>query len=194
MSTLTSLTLAQILAAVDAAFAAALAQTPPQKVAAHQIGTNASLRTDLYAGPQGSGFLVVATVDLGWRSLVITRQHGPETGRELSLDRAALLEELAASYEKTVAAGVTVNGCLWNAEPTAQNNFANLALILREQQAARPEGEVEAFLAAPVQVADYNNAVHTLTVADYRAFLLAYGAAVQTLWQTYAMQRADLAA
>ena len=98
-----NITLTQISAEVDAAYAVALAQTPPQKVVTQQIGANATLRTDLYTGPQGSGFLVVATVDLGWRSLVITRQHGPETGREQPAPTLAALvlecqEERARRY------------------------------------------------------------------------------------------------
>lgn len=77
-----NLTLSEIIAAVDAAYQTALAQSPAQQVASHDIGSNARLRTDLYAGSQGSGFVVVATVNLHYRALVIAKQHGPETWRE----------------------------------------------------------------------------------------------------------------
>jgi len=97
------LTLAQINAAVDAAFQTALAQTPPLRVSTVQIGDNATLRTDTYSGPLGPGFLVVATIDLVYRKLTIARQHGPETWRERPTPSlASLLEEVrsgrAAAY------------------------------------------------------------------------------------------------
>jgi len=76
------LTLSQINAAVDAAFQTALAQTSPVRVSAVQISDNATLRTDVYYGANGGGFVVVATVDLRFRQLVISKQHGPETWRD----------------------------------------------------------------------------------------------------------------
>ncbi|MEI6562090.1 MAG: hypothetical protein WCO68_08415 [Verrucomicrobiota bacterium] len=77
-----TLTLTQINEALNAAFQATLALTQPRRVAPQEIGDNATLRTDVYTGPHGSGFVVVAVVDLPWRKLVISRQHGPETHRE----------------------------------------------------------------------------------------------------------------
>jgi len=77
-----TLTILEIGAAVDAAFETTLAQSSAQRVLPQQIGDNATLRTDVYAGPKGTGFVVVATVDLKWRKLVISKQHGLETWRD----------------------------------------------------------------------------------------------------------------
>ena len=92
-----SLSLSQINAALDAAFQAALAAPQPQRADVHSIGTNATLRTDIYSGAAGSGFLVTATVELGWRTLSIVRQHGPETWRELP---SPTLERLVEECQK----------------------------------------------------------------------------------------------
>lgn len=92
------LTLEQIRAAVDAAFQTAL---PAPARSCYAIGTNAILRTDTYCGPKGKGFAVVAVVDLGWRKLVIARQHGPETWREqLAPTLDALVQECRELREK----------------------------------------------------------------------------------------------
>ena len=86
------LTISQISAAVDAAFQTALAQAAPvTKSAPQAIGYNATLRTDVYMGPKGSGFVVYAAVDLKFRTLVIVRQHGPETWRECPAPELAQL-------------------------------------------------------------------------------------------------------
>jgi len=77
-----NLTIAEIHAAVEAAFATTLALATPIRIAPEAIGDNATLRTDVYTGPHGSGFVVIATVNLGWRKLPIAKQHGPETQRE----------------------------------------------------------------------------------------------------------------
>lgn len=95
-----NLTLTQINAAVDAAFQTSLAQTPPQKLASQAIGDNCTLRTDVYTGPRGTGFVVVAAVDLKWRKLSICKQHGPETQRELAAPTLeSLLTECRAKRE-----------------------------------------------------------------------------------------------
>jgi len=101
---MSTLTLSQISAAVDAAFQTTLALAQPQRVAPQTIGDNATLRTDLYTGPKGTGFVVAAVVDLKWRKLVIAKQHGPETGREQPTPSlTSLLKECqkarAARYE-----------------------------------------------------------------------------------------------
>jgi len=87
-----TLTISQISAAVDAAFQAALAQTAPvTKFVPQAIGDNATLRTDVYTGPKGSGFVVSAKVDLKFRTLVIAQQRGPETWRECPAPELAQL-------------------------------------------------------------------------------------------------------
>jgi len=98
------LTLSQISAAVDAAYQTTMALATPVKVAAVAIGDNATLRTDIYAGPKGTGFVVVAIVDLKWRTLTIAKQHGPETWREKAAPTFASLitecsDRRATAYE-----------------------------------------------------------------------------------------------
>ncbi|MEI7957898.1 MAG: hypothetical protein WCI40_02220 [Verrucomicrobiota bacterium] len=88
-----TLTLSQINAAVDAAFQTALALAQPQRIAPQAIGDNATLRTDVYTGPKGSGFVVVAVVDLKWRKLTVAKQHGPEAGREQPVPTIASLSQ-----------------------------------------------------------------------------------------------------
>ena len=99
-----TLTLSQIVTAVDAAFQTTLALPQPQRIAAEAIGDNTLLRTDVYTGRQGTGFVVVAVVDLKWRKLTVAKQHGPETWREQPAPTlASLLQECqkarAARYE-----------------------------------------------------------------------------------------------
>jgi len=99
-----TLTLSQIDAAVDAAFQTTLALPTPVKIASQAIGDNATLHTDVYTGPKGTGFAVIAVVDLKWRKLVVAKQHGPETAREQPAPTlASLLKECqkarAARYD-----------------------------------------------------------------------------------------------
>lgn len=104
-----TLTLAQINAAVDAAFQTTLALPQPQRIAPKAISDNAILRTDLYTGPRGSGFVVVAVVDLPWRKLTIAKQHGVESGRNLPCPSpVALLRECQAARAKRYAAEASV--------------------------------------------------------------------------------------
>ena len=92
---MSKLKLSEVVAAVEAAFKNT--PTPAVQVAPHQIGDNATLRTDVYTGPKGSGFVVTATLDLGWRKLVIARQSGPEAQREKI---APALEALVAECQR----------------------------------------------------------------------------------------------
>lgn len=97
---MSNLTLSQINAAVEEAFQTAQTQSPAQRVPTHQIGENAVLRTDLYTGPNGTGFVVVATVDLKFRTLVIAKQSGPETARN---QESPTLENLLLECQKARA-------------------------------------------------------------------------------------------
>ena len=111
-----TLTLAQINSAVDAAFQSALAQSPAQRVSATPIGDNATLRTDIYTGPQGLGFVVVAVVDLKFRKLVIAKQHGPETWREQPAPSdESLLDECRKARAKEYPSVTDQMDMLWHA-------------------------------------------------------------------------------
>ena len=96
-----TLNLTQINAAVDAAFASALAtwnahasdatQPALQHSTAQTIGDGVTLRTDVYTGPKGAGFAVVAGIDIHWRTVQIVKQHGPETHRDAPAPTVAAL-------------------------------------------------------------------------------------------------------
>jgi hypothetical protein len=97
------MTINDIQDAIDAAFAAATAN--PVAVAASQLAANVSIQTDLYTGPQGPGFQVVARI--GARTgtmpnygmiISIVRQSGPETWRSVELPvSVSLTRQIMAS-------------------------------------------------------------------------------------------------
>ena len=91
------LSISEILAAMAGAYEAALADPAP--VRNIQIGEGVTLRTDVYRGPRGDGFQVVATVDRGYDTLTICRQRGPEIEREkpfvpVSYSKLSFLREI----------------------------------------------------------------------------------------------------
>jgi len=103
------LTLTQISAAVEAAFQTTLALATPAPVAPRSLDDKTTLRTDIYTGPHGSGFIVSAVLDLGWRKLVVSKQHGPETHREAPMPTyASLLKECQEARAKRYDAEASV--------------------------------------------------------------------------------------
>ncbi len=104
---MSTLTITQINAAVDAAFATALttwnahaadaAQPALQRSPAQTIGDGVTLRTDVYTGPRGAGFAVVAGIAIHWRTVQVVKQHGPETHRDAP---APTVAELVAECRK----------------------------------------------------------------------------------------------
>ena len=115
---MSTLTISQISAAVDAAFATAKAtwdahsanaSKPALARSSQQIADNATLRVDLYAGPRGAGFIVTAVVKLPWRTMTISRQNGAETHREQSTPTLdALAKECQAARAKRYEAEASV--------------------------------------------------------------------------------------
>ena len=103
-----TLVLSQIVAAVDAAYATAAALAVPTRVAAASIGDNASIQTDVYQGPQGSGFQVVAKITLGIRTIAVCKQSGPETWRNTS---ALTVAGINAAQKVLRAAAYVSRGC-----------------------------------------------------------------------------------
>jgi hypothetical protein len=74
--------LAPLNAAIDAAYAASLAN--PQRIMPQTIAENVTLQTDTYVAPTGSGFRVVCTVavpSVNFRAQRV-RNHGPDTASE----------------------------------------------------------------------------------------------------------------
>lgn len=107
-------------AAIDAAFAAALAQMPnPVRVPSQTIAPNVTLRTDTYVAPAGPGFRVACTVavpSVNFR-VVRVRNHGPDTVTERDWPEggieAAAREHVAACMAQ---AGAYVTGKGFNAD------------------------------------------------------------------------------
>lgn len=127
------LTLREINAAVDAAYKTTLSQPSPQRVSSRQIGDNATLRTDVYLGPKGSGFVVVATVDIRWRRLVISKQHGPETWRE---HPAPEMTQLVAECQRARAARYEAEASVYDLAD-AETKIASLDPAVQAEGAAQ---------------------------------------------------------
>jgi len=198
-----TLNLTQINAAVDAAFATALAtwnahaldatQPALQHSAAQTIGDGVTLRTDTYTGPKGAGFAVAATLTIGKRALTACKQHGPETWRERALTRDGVLAALEADYAATLSAGITVGGIALAAEANDQAKFSQLVTLLREAEEQCPDDAAKAaFRASTTKIADIHNTLHELTITEARALIVQYGTAVNALWTEYANRRAAL--
>ena len=187
-----TLTLSQIGAVADAAFQTTLA-LPQQRVVPQAIGDNVTLRTDIYVGPFGSGFAVVAQIKIGERIIIRVRQHGPETARERDWDHQAIQNTLEADYNMHVAKGITVNGITLAAHKDDLDKFTQLIALLREAEELQPDEAAKvAFRASSTKIADVHNTVHEFTVTEARQLIVQYGQAVNALWTDYANRRAAL--
>jgi len=198
-----TLNLTQINAAVDAAFATALAtwnahaldatQPALQHSAVQTIGDGVTLRTDVYTGPRGAGFAIFATLTIGKRTLTACKQHGPETGRERALTRDAVLAALEADYAATLSAGITVAGITLAAEANDQAKFSQLMTLLREAEEQCPDdGAKAAFRESATTIVDIRDAVHSMSVAGARALIVQYGTALNVMWTAFAQRREAL--
>jgi hypothetical protein len=79
--------------------------------------------------------------------------------------------------------GITVNGIRLSAGERARSLFAQGLALLRETEDALPdESAKSAFRSSPQSIADADGNLHTMSVAELRALLTAYGAAYQALW------------
>lgn len=186
-----TLTLSQIDAAVDAAFQTALAA--PQRIAPQQIGDGCNLRTDVYVGPRGSGFAVVAQIKIGQRTIARVRQHGPETWREHDWDRKAINDALEADYNAKAAMGITVNGVTLAAAESDRAKFTQLIALLREaEELQSDDASKTAFRASTTKIADIHDAVHEVAVTEARQLIVQYGQTLNALWTDYANRRAAL--
>ena len=198
-----TLTLTQINEAADAAFQTALvifeahaadgAKPALQRVAPQQICEGCILRTDVYAGIKGAGFIVVAQLAIGDRTISSIRQHGPETWRERDWDRKAIEDALGADYNAQVAKGITVNGITLAAQKDDRDKFTQLIALLREAEELLPDDAAKAaFRETIVAISDINNTVHEISVMQARQLIVQYGQAVNALWADYANRRAAL--
>jgi len=190
---MSSLTLSRINGAVDAAFQAALALPQPQRVLPQQIGDNTTLRTDVYNGPRGLGFVVIAQIKIGKRVVTSARQHGPETWRERDWDRKAIQDALEAEYNAQIANGITVNGITLAAQKDDRDKFTQLIALLREAEELQPDETAKAaFRNSTTKIADIHNTVREITITEARQLIVQYGQAVNALWTDYANRRSSL--
>jgi hypothetical protein len=173
---------------VDAAYQTTLAQTPPQKVAAQAIGDNATLRTDVYAGPKGTGVVVAATVDLKWRKLSIAKQHGPEAQREQPAPPlASILKMVQSGFDSALAKGYSdaTTGLTLAITDVDRQQFDALDAHLTRAGTADD---------SDVTIADISRVAHVLTFAAFRALLVRAGDYYLGLWQTKLQIEAWIAA
>lgn len=174
-----------------AAFQSAL-ENPTQASVPSSPGAGLTLRTDIYNGPHGAGFAIIAALKIGDQTLCRVRQHGPETWRERAWDRMAIEAALEADYRAKLAHGVTVNEVTLAADDSDRAKFSQFATLLREAEELKPEEERTAFLLSTVKIVDIHNAVHELSVTEARALIVAYGMAAAALWVEFAQQREAL--
>ena len=102
------LTLSEINQAVEAAYATAATAATVLHSGPTAIGDNATLQTDVYDGPQGSGWAVTAFITLGMRKIAICKQVGPETWRNTS---AFTVAGINAAQKALRAAAYMSRGC-----------------------------------------------------------------------------------
>ena len=121
-----------------------------------------------------------------------------DAAAQLSAAQAAKGASLTASYNATLAAGITVASEGVNfvlpAQESDQTKFAQLVVLFREAENLLPESEQAAFEAGNVSISDITGAVRTLTVTQMRQVMVAYGQQINTLWAALAAKKAAVAA
>ena len=185
------LTPAQISTIVDEEFASTVALPKAIRVAPRPLGENSAIRTDVYVGPKGSGFVVVGTMKIGTMTFARSRQQGPETTRERDWDKPGILKTLETNYNKLRNTGLAVGGITFAAQDSDMAKLSQLVTLLREAEELQPDDAAkEAFRASQTTLVDINNVVHSVTVTEARQLIVQYGQAIQAMWATYADQRA----
>lgn len=97
--------LAPLNAAIDAAYATALAN--PQRVLPQTIAENVTLQTDTYVAPTGPGFRVVCRVKVPEANFTATRvrNHGPDTASERDWPAEGIEAAAQAHVARCIAQG-----------------------------------------------------------------------------------------
>lgn len=94
--------------------------------------------------------------------------------------KANVLAAALAKFEAQIAAGIRLPApggqIILAATPADQNNFANLVTHLGNE--AGPAD-------ANITIADHAGALHTMTVAQFKTLMGAYGRAVYSSWASY---------
>ena len=170
------LTASQVCAAVDAAVASTLALEKPVRVATAPLSDNCTIRTDVYVGPKGSGFIVTATLDLGYCTIMTCKQHGPETWRERPFPNSAtLLGMLQKGLDAKVALGFSDPVTGITLALTSEDRAAFDALYNHLQRKATPDDEV-------ITIAALDRTPHNITFAGFHALLVRAGDYYSGLW------------
>lgn len=93
-------TISKASAAVDLVYLKALGQTTPvQATPQTAIADNCTIGVDIYSGPNGSGFVVTAIVDLKFRKVFISKQSAPARLDVPAPALSELLDECRAARE-----------------------------------------------------------------------------------------------
>lgn len=102
-----TMNLSPINAAIDAAFATALANGG-QRVTPATIAPNVTLQTDTYVGPAGSGFRVVCKIRVPAANFTATRvrNHGPDTTSEREWPAEGIEVAARAHVARCIQAGL----------------------------------------------------------------------------------------
>jgi hypothetical protein len=97
--------LAPLNAAIDAAYAAALAN--PQRVMPQTIAENVTLQTDTYVAPTGGGFRVVCRIKVPEVNFTVSkvRNHGPDTASERAWPTEGIEAAAQAHVARCIAQG-----------------------------------------------------------------------------------------
>jgi len=171
-----------VLDAITAAFSTA--QGHPQKVLSGTIAgvNNWTIRTDVYIGPKGSGFQVVAILKIGPLAVNLVHQSGPETTREkmpsLALFKTQAIGALQMQYTAAIAKGITVNGVTLSATDASQAKLTSLFLLM-PQISPSP---------ANITIIDIKGLPQTMTYLQAYNDLVSYGLQCATLQVTLANQ------
>ena len=176
---------------MDSAFNAALngaIRRDPEQVC--ETGT---VCTDVYSGPQGTGFQVAGQINIGGALFMRVRQHGPEIWREHSWDRTGMLAALDKAHGRLVGGGICVHGITLRAEESDRASFAQLVTLLREAEELQPdEAAKAAFRNSEVTITDIAGSPHRISTSEVRAMLVEYGLRLNSEWTDLVIAKAEL--
>jgi len=174
----------QINAAVDAAFIATSALETPIMVASAPLDTNCTIRTDVYEGPQGKGFVVTAILDLTFCKVVHSRQSGPETFRERAFPTLEVLAPLMQTgFDNAVNAGFADSDLNVTVGITEGDRVQFDALYSHLLRKGAPDGFV-------LTLATIDRIPFEVTVVEFKGLLVRAGDYYAGLWVTKLQQDA----
>ena len=113
-------------------------------------------------------------------------------------ERAAAVEKVTTTYNKLVAAGVTLPNptggtiTLANAD-TDRNNFTQMISHLSNLEGTLTGASLTAFPNLPVSILDKNGKMFTMTITQVRMLIADYGRACLTDWTAFQLQLTQIA-